>query len=478
MRVPDPNKEFSHGWREEFSGEISKVRSVDDNTLVTCQDALGRMGYEHFAYWRQLGETVGDSPQMPDILKRISKVDVFNPKTGTTASGQEMDLTSNSIAASADIIFRGLLYNRLNSTVKVGGQTLKWEDCHAFRFESDDLGISVSLQSLAPEGSSWTEAVSWALDAPEFYEFFLDNVERDELRKNYLRNGGGSGAGFVDRKQTRYKDATYIGRGQRIERFCVRPNPFPTYDPTGGGYVSAAWDNLPTNVAIPTGVLKIDVGRDRDAIFSAYSVDLVNSSGTETDNASRSDAQAQIVVDQDKYANHVGYRPLDPKTKRFASGNDSATVNDVALAKSLSWQLLSFNHFNDRYYSGSIESPYDHRPRLGTRYIAEGYLYYVEAYEHTIEAGGAARSTFVVTRGLSLPQYGLKLKGDPLQVRGRASGQAAWDEEYNLFPDYLGRQKPGEEFAPILLNVSSPGFSPGVVEDESLAPEEATEENP
>lgn len=455
-RSPDDDGEYSKDWWTEFVGEVRTVKLDNDDSVVLCQDAMGRLAYEHFSYWRNLGEAVGNGNEK-DIQKRLGKVGLH-----------QAVLMNNSIAGAAEAIFEALLYTRLSTRIKWGDEEHKWSDLHGYRFESDDFNVVTDLQSLAPEGTSWGDAVGWAVDAPEWYEFYLDNVPEDEL-KTRLANGGKVGAGLSRPQQIKRKAPGKVFTGKRIERFVIRPAPFPVYDPQRGGYNGAAWDNLPTTVAWPWGVEKVDVSRDRDHIYSVYSVDLVNGNTQGTDNADNSSAQAQVVVDGERYTFHTGYRPLDARSKRVAVAGQTYTASQVEFARALGWQLLSFHHFNDRFYSGEIKSSFDWRPRLGTRYIAEGYLYYVEGYSHAIDAGGA-ESTFTVTRGLTLPQYGVKMQGPAVHMLGRAAEEAEWQQEWRLFPDHLGRLRPGETYPPKAQNTEDNRFLDEIGKHEDFTP--------
>ena len=457
LKVERTDPAASRDWWTEFVGEVRSVTRSNDDTLVTCQDAMGRLAYEHFSYWRNLGDAVGSGAQ-EDAESRLGPL------------GGSQLLTNNSIAGSAEAIFKALLYTRLSTRIKLGNEEVKWDALHAYRFESDDLNITTDLQSLAPEGTSWGSAVSWAVDSPEFYEFFMDNVPEAELATR-LANGGQSGAGFSNAQQLKSKPGRVFS-GKRIERFAIRPAPFPVYDPEKGGYRSAAWDKLPTTVAWPWGVIKSEVSRSRDDLYSTYSVDLVNGGTNNANNSENASAQAQLIIDGEQYAFGTGYRPLDARSKRIATSGaqDATSATPVQLSRTLAWQLCSFHHFNDRFYSGTIQSSFDERPRLGERYIAEGYLYYLEGYQHLIEAGGAAQSSLSVTRGLTLPQYGIRMRGEAVHMLGRAAEEPEWQAEWRLFPDHLGRQKPGDTYPPKLQDVTDPRFLDEIGKHEGFTP--------
>lgn len=457
-RTPDNTGEYSQDWWTDFVGEVRSVRLAadekGDNSVVICQDAMGRLAYEHFSYWRNLGDAVGSGSEA-DALARLGDLG-YNRSV----------LDNNSIAGAANALFRSLLYTRLATRIRLGDEEYRWNELHGYRFESDDLNISVDLQSLAPEGSSWGEAVSWAVDSPEFYEFYMDNVDESELQTR-LYNGGKVGAGISQPTQIKRQDAKKVFTGKRIERFVIRPAPFPRYSPERG-YESAAWDNLPTTVAWPWGVTTIDTSRERDHIFSTYSVDLVNGVTNNANNIDNSSAQAQIIIDGERYVFSTGYRPLDAKSKRLTSTN-SSVVTQPNLSRTLAWQLFSFHHFNDRFYSGTIEGPFDWRPRLGTRYVCEGYLYYVEGYEHRLD-GDRAMTTLTVTRGMTLPQYGVKMRGPAIHMLGRAAQETGWQEEWNLLPDHLGRLRPGEEYEPRLQDATDPRYLDEIGKHENYTP--------
>jgi|GEM_PF-7045462 len=438
QRYPDPDGEMSHDWRVEFVGFVMKggfrMDVETDQTQVTCMDSMGVLEQEHFSYWRNVGAvfSAGGNDAIVDILDSLDRI-----------GKSEMDLMSNSIAASADILFRALFYNRLGFRYDVDGKKRRWEDLHAYRFESDDFGVNVDLQSLAPEGSSWMDAACWALDAPGFYEFWLDNIPADDLKRK-LRNGGVADVGRSTQVKT--KEAGVELNGDRVEAFVIRPLPFPTYDPERGGYYGGAWDALPTIECLPFGVISESTGRDAENIYSLFSVDTISSPDAKNSSADDASAEAQVVADVEAYWTRVGYRPLDARTKRFVmDGGQSQVISITELSRRLAWQLFSWNHYGDQFYSGVLEVPYDGRVRLGIRYVAHGMMYYVEGYQNSLDHQSAT-TAITVTRGLPAVVYGYR--GSSRHARGPAWEEDDWQKRAGEYARHLGRKRPGEAYAP------------------------------
>lgn len=449
-RYPDPDGWGSCEWRTDWTGFIDDVdfnqeTAGEELTVVTCSDQMGTLDFEHYSYWRNVGAVFAGSGSegVVDILGALDRDGL-----------SRMDLEMNSISGAAEALFRVMLYKRLMFSRRVRGEDLTWDQLHGYRFESDDFAVSVDVASLAPEGSSWMDAISWVVDAPSFYEFYLDNVPKSEYRKRLL-NGGINNVGQTT--QWRVKEDPLVLPGDRIEVFVIRPVPFPTYDPDQGGYRSSGWDSLEVIEALPFGAVNVSTKRSRRDVYSVYSVDMVHEATANADGAQASSAEGIVVGDGEAWHRKVGYRPLDVRTKRFEEqvargGHTGKNIGRAEMARRLTWQSFSFSHFNDRFYAGSVATPLDLRIRLGKRYLCEGMLYYIEGYMNSLDATGASSTVIKVSRGLTCAQYGYTGGVYPQHALGPESGGRRFTDEKNLFPDYLGRQRPGEKHAPVSGN--------------------------
>jgi len=435
------------GYVGVFSGFVESVSlptqgpDGEQLTTVTCTDQMGTLDEQHYSYFRNVGAIFKGKLKNEGIIDTLESLE--------SKGLQRSNLEANSIAGAADALFRGLLYDRLGFERKIGKDTYRWDDLHGYLFQSDDFGINVAVDSLAPEGSTWADAVSWVVDAPFFYEFFLENYPAGEQGRA-LANGGVRDVGRVT--QVKRRAPKRVLAGNRMELFVLRPSPFPTYDPERGGYNGAAWDSLPVIESLPQGNTTHALGRSRRDLYSLFSVDIVNSR-TQADSATNANAEAQVVGDAEGYLRRRGYRPLDVATKRmevtYIGGEESAVIAREELARRLAWQTFSWNHFNDRFYAGTITGPLDIRARLGCRYLDEGLLFYIEGYMHTVGADGSASTEWSVTRGLSASAYGIKKAAFEHNLYGRTGLTAQVRAEFDLYRKYLGRQRPGEQHAPV-----------------------------
>lgn len=459
-RYPDPDGNFNTPWEGRFAGFLEdaglNVTTEDgaELTAVSVSDSMGTLDYEHYAYWRNVGAVFNGVGNTDNAIGNLQALELAKIDSG------QLGLLLNTIAGAADVLFRALLYSRLAYQRQVGKKDYFWDQLHGYRFESDDFATTIEISSLAPEGSSWMDAVSWAIDAPGFYEFFLDNLPKSQFKQT-LRNGGSRDVGLTT--NIKYKEPPRKLLGDRAEMFVIRPLPFPTYNPKTG-YRSAAWDALPTIEALPFGNVQSQVTRSRRDVYSTFSVDLVNSGYLQNNDAAAiSNAAAVVVGDTEAYYRKVGYRPLDMKTKRWEAigvpESDDAPKGDgvpkgdndrAAFAEKLAWQSFSYNQFNDRFYSGSISGPLDLRAQLGVRYVNDGMTFYVEGYQHTISGDVQGTSTdWTVSRGLWNNMYGVKTEY-PQHSLGRMAQTKQWKDEQDLFPKYLGRKRPGELYSPTL----------------------------
>ena len=450
------------GYVGVFSGFVSSVSmptltaTGEQLTTLSCTDQMGLLGTQHFSYWRNVGKVMQGGNEndvsMTDIITRLQ------------AKGwDQSELSANAIAIAAKMIFEGILYNRLGFERSVEGQTYKWDNLHSYSFQSDDFGVLIDLNTLAPEGNTWADAVSWAIDAPFFYEFFLDNVPLSEAGRT-LANGGVRDVGRVS--QVQRKLAGRALAGQRTEMFVIRPSPFPTYDPSRGGYNGAAWNSLPVIESLPWGNMDHELMTSDQDMYSVFSVDLVNSAQTQADSSTNANAAAQVVGDAEAYRRRIGYNPLDVATKRFETlytrdkegQTQMESIAKEELSRRLAWQVFSWNHFNDRFYSGRISGSLDPRARLGVRYLDEGMLYYVEGYQHSLNADNTATTEWTVSRGLSAAAYGLTKSAYPHNLSGRTGETPRIKHEQDLYANYLGRQRPGEQFAPVFGDATQTEF--------------------
>lgn len=445
------------GYQGRFAGFVHQVSRSQElsasTTSVVVHDGMGMLEQEHFGYWRNVGavfqgQAAGDS--QADVIRRLAAAGY---------GGNTSLIESGSIAVVTEVIFRSLLYNRLSVKWPIGKESLRWEDLHGYRFESDDYSVNVSSSVLAPDGSSWMEAVSWAIDAPQFYEFFMDNLAVGNAGLQ-LRNGGQNNLGVTSQVRTRVSKR--VLKGGRAETFVMRPVPFPTYDPEQGGYRSAAWDGLRVIEALPFGTVGSQLARSRQDVYSIFSVDQVNTNVVNSDSAGSADANAQVVGDEQADQNKVGYRPMDVKTKRtpvpitYKAGSQVSgkQIGAPELSRRLAWQVMSFNHWNDRFLGGQIVGPLDLRAELGVRYLHEGYLFYVEGYEHSLDQDGGSTTTYSVTRGLRATEYGYIGGTYPQHIQGPSARAASLRDHANWFPNYLGRKRPGDEYGVVSGNAA------------------------
>ena len=444
------------GWETRFTGFVNEITAPtltpdgEQLTTVVCSDQMGVLAQQHYAYWRNVGAVFRGNLPNEGIIATLGAL--------AEKGHDRFDLEANSIAGAADTLFKVLLYDRLGFSRDIGGTAYRWDDLHGYLFQSDDFGIHVDVTTLAPEGKSWADAVSWVLDAPFFHEFFMENLTEAEAERT-LRNGGVRDVGRVS--QVRRKAAKRKLKGGRQETFVLRPSPFPTYDPQRGGYNGAAWDGLPIVESLPTGNTSHDLRRSDADLYSLYSVDLVNQQGTQVDRSGEANAEAQVIGDAEAYNRRVGYSALDPTSKRaevrYQGGGQvyGQSLDRAELARRLAWQVFSWSQFNDRFYAGTITGPLDLRAQLGVKYLDEGRLYYVEGYQHTIGADGSAGTEWTVSRGLSAAAYGVTKAAHPHNLHGRTGQTDQTEAEQGLYAAYLGRQRPGEKYAPVIGNATS-----------------------
>lgn len=450
------------GWETRFAGFIDSVSlpTLDDKgeqlTTLRAYDQMGSLERHHYSYWRNVGALFKGGAQNAGVVDTLGAL--------AERGYDQTSLTANSIAGAAETVFKVMLYSRLHYSREIDGLKMRWDDLHAYRFESDDFGINVDLQALAPEGSTWADAVAWALDAPFFYEFYMDNVSEYDTGRT-LANGGVRDVGRVT--QIKAKQSKRLLAGGRREIFILRPSPFPTYDPERGGYNGAAWDSLKVIESLPVGNRQHELTRGGPDLYSVYSVDLVNGPSAQADSATNGNAEAQVVGDAEAYYNTIGYVPLDVSCKRFetpyVAGAPQAPVARHELSRRLAWQVMSWNHFNDRFYRGGISGALDLRAELGTRYLDEGLLFYVEGYQHAIDAAGGSSTDWTVSRGLSAAAYDIESAVYPHNLYGRTGQTAQIEAERGLYAAYLGRQRPGDEYAPVAGNATE-GLALGVHE--------------
>lgn len=453
QRFPGPQDNsagLSHEWRNVFLGF---VLNVDDDdlieqeggmvtvTTIVADDAMGILSQNHFTYWRSLGEVFKGSGIDEGIIEKLKSLE----KSGF----HQDDLVANSIAASADIIFQSFIYSRLLFRRKISGQSLLFDEMHGYHFESDDRGINVSLTQLAPESSTWLEAVTAAVDAEGgFYEFYLDNLPVKDAGATLAT---GTGAGRTNKAQVRDRAAKAKLRGDTQETFVIRPSPFPTYNPDTGVNMEA-WDSLPLQRALPA-TAPVKRRLNRALVYSVFSVDIPTL-GVNNSVADDANTNAQLVADVHKLAYVVGYKALDVQTKRLPIAATNVQPNDDAyggrpeLARELAWQMLAFYQLNDLFVTGEVRGPLDLRARMGVRFEARDYLYYVDGYTHEWSPERGHATTRRVSRGLPSEMYGV-----------RPMGRVPNPDWQDYVKKYLGRQRPGEQHAPVQGAAITEGYA-------------------
>lgn len=446
---PAPEKGFSHPWRNVFFGFVDSVEEelvpLGDGgfqtvTMVTCVDQIGLMQSNHFTFWRRLGESFqGSGPE--DFLEKLRRLEGAGFGAG--------DITATSIAKAAEILLTAFIYSRivLSRRVRLGADRLEFRQMHGYRLESDDFATSVRLEMLAPDSSSWYDSLMALTDAPAFYELFMDSVTDAEAKAGAPVEAYQPGR--VDSKNVFRQEAGLKLTGGFSELLSLRPVPFPVYREGAGGFDAAAWSALPKIYAVPElGVVSRKLNRQRSHLYSVFSVDVFTSPEQGGGMGASADVYSQLVGDLHKLDSEIGYNPMDVATRRapfFASTATPSPAGGLGAPDSLSemsrrmaWQLLSFHQLNDLFMNGEIEVPLDLRARLGSRYVTEDMMFYVDGYTHSFPVNqGAPSTTYSVTRGLPVEMY-----GDRPRYR---TANADWQDYVKL---YLGRQRPGESMGP------------------------------
>lgn len=400
---------------------------------VVTMDSLGLLSREHYAYWRNLGAIFGGAGGDATLVAKLDNL--F--KVGFTRD----DLTANSIAASGKVIFETFIYPLLDFKRQVNTVQYTFEDFTGYLFESDDYAVDVDLSSLAPESRTWEDSWKWFIDSPHFYEGYIENYPAD-VSSNTL-------TGQFDQKF--YKAPKIKLEANRRELFVVRPLPFPTYDGRTDTFDNNAWNRLKIFSALPTGNISMRIGRGASETYSVFSVDLTSLTGFFSTPGQSAQSQSIVVVDKDKFLNVFGYRPFDAATKRRPQYTyKSPRAIDIPFmadfTSDLIWKTFSYHHFNDIFYAGEIDGPLDLRPFIGSRYLMDGMLFYLEGTRHTWDWSGECKTTFTVSRGLYQAMYGFV---DPTRPEEERT-----EELVDYVKKYLGRKRPGETVGPFAGNVN------------------------
>ncbi len=436
-RNPDA---LSDPWRTIFFGFVTyagRNNSVSETELtrtsvISATCTLGFLQAESFNYWQGAFTNIPGAGEI--------QAAALNPTNGVVGQGGEL-LLYNTMAVAANNLMRQLIYAMFAVQRRIGQKDMLWRDTHGFRFDSDDFRINASVsQQFAQADVTFLDGLMGLLDAPVFYEFFVESAKIDILD-----------APQGSTRQIKPSGLVFPGQsGTRAEIIRLRPCPLPEFH-KDGGYSAAAWNSLPTVVAREeVGEFALSVGRSLDGIyttFQVYTAEILGGNGGDTQVLKAENA----VVDLAKANDLRGRRPFNASTKRTtirARGDtgltnitDSATgqlsaassgtksgdvLQDVdSFLRYLSETAFSFHQYADRWYNGTIEGMGDLRIQLGSRYVNDGMMYYVEGYTHSFTPTDA-HTALVVTRGL------------PLEV---------YRDEY---PDHLGRKRADEAFAPVI----------------------------
>lgn len=452
-RNPDA---FSDPWRTLFFGYVSYVSrgeeltdgSLTRNCVMYCTCQMGILATQNFNYWRGLPGTFGGD--LSGKLERFVE--------GKRAEGKLALFNSGALVL--QFVMEYWLYRYYPLRRTIGGREYPWSEMHGYRFESDDRAVNIALETFAPQSTTWLEGVMSAVDAPHFYEVYLDTVPLERVDGHGVHEGGG-GASKSHRVAKSPPVLTFKDQalGRRADVLVVRPKPFPVYDDENGGYDGRAWDNLPTFVAREgVGHYSDQLQRGIQNVYTYFSAFPSGFLGNPTE-ALKSDAALQVIVDVDKFFNlGVGYKPLDVITRRTpvsvtaegdfteSSGEGRAGINPgeqqdanlyISFLRSLNQTLFSYHQFNDRFYGGTVAGPGDLRLELGSRYVFDGLLGYVEGYSHRFTPRTAS-TTVTLHRALSVHVYqgefretlGRKRRDENVApVTGALPGQAAVEEQ-------------------------------------------------
>lgn len=432
---------YSHKWRTLFFGRVVDLEDIDIadgggfgySTTVTCDDFLGSLETPRFNYWLNLGEAFGDVGELRDKLSRLK---------GASISQHEVSTSSTAVAA--HIMLTSMIEGRLDISRKIGKQKYDLKDTYGYRFESDDLQTIHDLKQLAPDGQTWKAALESVVDAPHFYELFQDSLPKGAADKPLAADKKES-IGRSHSSQFRSRAPKYVGEGGYGEVLVMRPAPFPVYrdevDSAGKAtgkafYSQAAWEALPLIKAAPFAHSNLRVEKSRRSLFSVYSVNVSVGKTFHSSENNTANAQMQIVGDLHKLLHTTGYVPLDVSTIRLPTHESGKVDSMPQLVRTLSYQLFSYNQLNDIYMNGSSEVPLDLRVQLGTRWIENDMMFYIEGYRHTITPEGASTS-LTLTRGLPVEYYGHKPTQRPIM-----------GDKMDYVKKYLGRKRPEDKVAP------------------------------
>jgi hypothetical protein len=354
------------------------------NTVIACIDSMGILESEVYNYWTPLNLSAGGSA-------------IVN-------LGLKMGDHLGSAAEVADTVFRKIIYGAFSSAIKRGG--VDWENTHGYYFSSYRSAIGIDFQMLAPEATSYKKGVEGVLDIPWFYEFFFDTMP--------TQLAAGMAQGEV--KKSKQTGLTFQGANDTYaDYFIIRPKPYPHYT-ADGGYDNSAWDGLRTIEALDDH--SITVRRGAEAVFSVYSV-IPSAFGNAT-GFNQAHLIDNMILDQEKYDSICGYRILEATTKQLATSLVQPLTGSVLseaekqnqyldptskMTKQFTEILFSHNQFNDRFYSGTLVTNGDSRAQVGIKMRHNGFLYYIEGYNHSITPDSFT-TTFELTRGMTETAYG------------------------------------------------------------------------
>jgi hypothetical protein len=341
----------------------------------------------------------------------------------------------------AKLIFDYLFYSFFPIQRQINGENRLWRDTHGYRFESDARTVPIDLTQFAPQASTWLSAIMSSLDVPVFFEFFVDMLP--------LERFDGSGVSEYDEgspPQKRKPGLLFpdqdVKTGARGDLFILRPNPFPIY--IDNAYDARAWDRLPTFVQREeVGGYSEALFKGADQVFTFYQTSPVPAFGFSPVQAAN--AQARVIVDIAKNVDMVGFAPLPVVTRRtpvlakpntdspFTEFNFQAGDDYPSFLGRLNRILYSYHSWNDRFEQGTISGPADLRLELGSRYVWNNHMGYIEGYSHKFTPTEAG-TTVSVTRVLPFDVY----QGEFRETMG--FGRKRRDEDYQaiegnqLFP--------------------------------------------
>lgn len=433
-------------WKTIFFGFIqsctfqSQVEQsgFQEITTINASCALGILQGNSYNYWLQIPLPERGLTLPERIVAKINKTGDFADAVAGTSVDNFGVVTS--MAEALKLVFTTLIYGNfpLRKTINLDNGTSKdylWEDLHAFNFQSDLGRVSIPLNALAPEAQSWADTIQAVVDAPEFFEFYCEMLPSESLQTAI--DTPRTKAKFNKEAALNFPSKFLNASGEAInytETFVLRPNPFPIYDPDTYGSTPdfRLWDALPTYKMLEgVGYENLEISRNNavNNVYSMFSVKPVNFLIKENDAAYQQLQSENIIIDFDKYINLTGRRHLDVNTRRlpieFFDETGKFTTKEKqqsgnlyqVFTKRLNYELFSYNHFNDLYYSGQVTGPFDTRIELGCRFVldwnvqtntavehSQFMLFYVEGYIHEITAN-SAKTSLAVTRGLPLDMY-------------------------------------------------------------------------